>query len=417
MVVCKIVRIRNASTSRFYIEPAGDLFNTPRIGGEPCGGRPFEVPPGAELDAEGLVVPWAAATRAGLVITQEGSSEQVRCVVGPGGADCWDIDWLRLHDSSWEPMLQERWLLLGHRHLLGGVEVLELDLSFHSPGCSSTAGSSCGPSPHIVENLRFTRTIDNAPENTVLLNVYDLASVASVPNAMLCNMFLKGFGAFHAAVEVYGEEWSFFKRANPQSCGVCRSRHARQHPVHVFRQSINMGTTRLSKREVSDLIASDVARRWPGGRYDVIHCNCISFCDELLRLLGARSVPRWVRGLQDAGAAVLRAPQALGSLVQGSFARKHADALLHEREEEEEYFQEVAPEESGQGCGGTEVRSGVAAAEGVGGSTGLWGSVAQGFSGTGLYVCICRAVRRSLGSAAGLPSSLRTRLAALLRPP
>jgi len=430
MVVCKIVRIRNSTAGKFYIEPAGDLFHTPQIGGEPCGDKPFEVPPGADLATEGLVVPWAAVTRSGLAISHEASAERVRCVVGPADSDCWDIDWLRLHDASWEPLLQERWLALGHRHLLGGVEVLELELSLRSPrrsgGVDSRGCASTGPAACVAECVHFDRAIDNAPPNTVLLNVYDLASAATVPNAMLCNMFLKGFGAFHAAVEVYGQEWSFYQRQQPHACGICRSRHVRQHPVHVFRQSINMGATKLSKQEVWDMIVSRLAREWPSFRYDVVRCNCITFCDELLRLLGAEPVPRWVRGLQDAGTAVLSAPQSLSALLRGSvsggFGASVADAggageLEHERRaKEQEYYEEV---KLGAGQGHPEPAPGEGAV--AGSSAGLCGAfakdVAKDVSGSQLYHCLCRAIRRALGSASALPARLRARLAAVLRPP
>uniref|UniRef100_A0A7S1LK02 PPPDE domain-containing protein n=1 Tax=Alexandrium catenella TaxID=2925 RepID=A0A7S1LK02_ALECA len=393
MVVCKVVRIRNATQHKFWIVPAGDLFNSPRIGGEPAGSKPFGVPPGADLEADGLVVPWAAVTRAGLVIRQEGSNEQVRCVVGPAGSDCWDIDWLRLHDNSWEPLVQERWLALGPRHLLGGVEVLELELSLRSEGTSSGL--------HIADRVFFDRAMANAPPNTVLLNVYDLVSATTVANAMLCNVLIKGFGAFHAAVEVYGEEWSFYKRENPSSCGICRSRHARRHPVHVFRQSINMGATKLTQKEVWDLIVAGMARQWPSQRYDLLRSNCISFCDELLGVLGADPVPRWVRGLQDTGAALLRAPQALGSLLQGSLSGSLAgdrstDDILPEQHVKE-YFEEVTVKQ--------------ASAEG---EAGLSKSANEQDGANHLYACVVRAIRRSLGAAVGVPGRLGARFSALL---
>merc|ERR1712232_1537578 len=100
---------------------------------------------------------------------------------------------------------------------------------------------------------------------------------------MLCNTAMKSFGAFHAAVEVYGKELSFYNGKNPSNCGVCSSRYPRWHPVHIYRQSINMGTTALTKPQVRDLIRWQLAPHWSCGRYDIIHCNCIHFCDELLQ--------------------------------------------------------------------------------------------------------------------------------------
>jgi len=128
---------------------------------------------------------------------------------------------------------------------------------------------------------------------------------------------MKSFGAFHATCEVYGEEWGFYRQPNPDDCGVCRSRHPRRHPVHVYKQSINLGETALRDWEVWNLIRWDVIPQWPSRRYDLIHSNCIHFADELSRLLGAKEVPHWVKGLHETGAALLRVPWPL-NMIGGS---------------------------------------------------------------------------------------------------
>merc|ERR1712232_598631 len=117
----------------------------------------------------------------------------------------------------------------------------------------------------IAEVLHFDRAALCAPKNTVFLNVFDLAPAVSVPNAVLCNSNYSTVGAFHAAVEVYGEEWSFYRTPNPTSCGVCKSLRPRNHPVHVYRQSVNLGLTALKDWEVRYLIRAKLALAWPGG--------------------------------------------------------------------------------------------------------------------------------------------------------
>lgn len=331
MVVCKVVHIRNESSRTFHVVPAwgaAGLFNTTRIGGEPCGGgAPFQVPPGFDARAEALMVPWAAVSHRGLEIGQEGVSERVRCVVGPADGltgSVQDIDWLRIHDSSWEPLVQERWLALGHRHLLGAVAAVELRMTFTNWKAEDRPGG--GPDDGVPDARRLAECIHveldiaNNPANTVMLNVFDLVPEASVPNALLCNWFVQGFGAFHAAVEVYGEEWSFYQREEPDSCGICRSKRPRHHPVHVYRQSVNLGTTALSVDSVRRLISCEVAPEWPSSRYDLVRCNCITFCDELLKLLGVGPVPPWVRSLHETGAALLRVPQFLALQAPNSVA-------------------------------------------------------------------------------------------------
>merc|ERR1712032_1579601 len=119
---------------------------------------------------------------------------------------------------------------------------------------------------------------------------------------------IQSVGAFHAAVEVYGEEWSFYRTPNPTSCGVCKSLRPRNHPVHVYRQSVNLGQTKLKEWEVRYLIRARLAHKWLGGTYDLLHRNCIHFCDELLLSLGVKPSPSWVSGLHETGATVLRIP-------------------------------------------------------------------------------------------------------------
>eukprot|EP00927_Polykrikos_kofoidii_P050584 TRINITY_DN44479_c0_g1_i1.p1 TRINITY_DN44479_c0_g1~~TRINITY_DN44479_c0_g1_i1.p1 ORF type:complete len:460 (-),score=57.64 TRINITY_DN44479_c0_g1_i1:164-1543(-) len=322
MVVCMIVRIRNATASRtFTLAHANDPFYTPCIGGTPCGSELVELPPGFDEATDGLVVPWLATSRQGLVFGEVDSLELVRCSVGPREEGPSDIDWLQFHDTRWEPIVQPRWLALGHRHVLGMMgEAVELQLTFHdtsSLGEVDTArriivdGHSGYAGLSFAEHMHFDQEITCAAPNTVFLNVFDLAAVASLPNAMLCNTLVKTIGAFHAAVEVYGDEWSFYKQASPSACGVGKSLLPRHHSVHVYRQSVNLGPTRLKDWEVMRIIESDVIPNWPSGRYDLIHCNCIHFCDSLLALLGAKPVPPWVRGLHETGAAILRFPSSL----------------------------------------------------------------------------------------------------------
>jgi len=167
----------------------------------------------------------------------------------------------------------------------------------------------------------------------VFLNVFDLASAMSIPNAILCNTVFNTFGAFHAAVEVYGEEYSFYRTPNEKSCGVCKSLRPRQHPVHVYRQSIPLGATSLKDWEVRFLIRAKLSSAWRGGGYDLLHRNCIHFCDELLLCLGVNGVPSWVRGLHETGASVLGMPWPF-SIIRGGVGDK--PRAMEDDEEDEE---------------------------------------------------------------------------------
>lgn len=348
MVVGMIVRVRNRSSRSFYLVRAGDPFYSPKIGGMPCDDEPFEVPPGFDESAEGLVVPWAATSRSGLLIGEEASPNVIRCVVGPSAADNYGKDWLRTHDDAWKPVAEKCWLPLGQRHLLGAVGgIVDIQLTFRDQrpadcdhdGIMYPPGSSEGDSASELDKLAecavFEFESSAAPPSTVFLNVFDLASMASIPNQLLNNTIFNSLGAFHAALEVYGDEWGFYKQPNPDDCGICRSRQPRRHPVHVFRQSINLGMTKLKDHEVWNLIRREVLPRWPSDRYDLIHCNCIHFCDELSLLLGTQPLPSWVKGLHETGAALLRPITYLNSLTAPSTARSSERNLAEEAADSE----------------------------------------------------------------------------------
>jgi len=158
----------------------------------------------------------------------------------------------------------------------------------------------------IGASLHFEHHSVCAPQGTVFLNVFDLASSASFANQFLNNSYVKIFGVFHATIEVYGEEWGFYKQAFDDICGVCRSVRPRHHSVHVYRQSVDLGITEWTRKEVRRLLVRDVLPMWPSSRYDLIHCNCIHFCAEFAKLLKVKPVPDWVTGLHETGASLYR---------------------------------------------------------------------------------------------------------------
>mmetsp|Transcript_8840 Transcript_8840/g.19708 ORF Transcript_8840/g.19708 Transcript_8840/m.19708 type:complete len:487 (-) Transcript_8840:73-1533(-) len=351
MVVCMVVRVRNLTERTFYIIQGGDPFyGDPRIGDEPAGGNGrFKIAPGFDAPAEGLVVPWTTTSRSGLIIGEvlpNDSSDPeavIRVVIGPNHRDreVNGIDWLRMHIANWEPVSEDKWLALGKRHLLGAIGTsVDVELSFEDGACASRPYTGTFADP-LADAIHFERESFCASRNTIFLNVYDLAAATSTLNQLLCNTLVKTLGAFHAAVEVYGEEWSFYRQADPSISGVLRSRIPRNHSVHVYRQSINCGETDLTDEEVWNLIVKDLSSEWLGGRYDLIHCNCIHFCEELLVRLGGKPVPSWVKGLHETGAAIFKVPWPLSGMWGAGSAE---DTSGTQRSDSHEYIEELHPE-------------------------------------------------------------------------
>lgn len=306
------MRIRNLSSRGFQITHAGHPLYAPKIGGRLCDDNTFDVPPGFDEAAEGLIVPWAMTAHRGLVVAEVGTDDYVRCVVGPNDNEGGGLCWVRTHTAGWFIVSPDRWLALGRSTVFGAMgEAPELRLTLRDPPKNPVGalwGRSTDGEFRIAESIQFEHEISCVPPNTILLNVYDLSSVASIPNALFCNTLMKTVGAFHATVEVHGEEWGFYRQQRPDQCGICKSRQTRHHPVHIYRQSMDLGSTTLNVTEVRGLLVSEMQQQWPSKRYDIVFCNCIHFCDAFLGILGAKPVPAWVKGLHETGAAILTFP-------------------------------------------------------------------------------------------------------------
>ena len=182
-----------------------------------------------------------------------------------------------------------------------------------------------------------------APEGSgVLLHVYELGSAQSADSRsrMLANA-IKGVnsvtqsiagvgGVFHAAVEVCGigggVEWSYGASASGSGVFCCP---VRQNPDHQFRETIDLGTTRLSEHELGELVRT-LRAEWSGEDYHLMRFNCIDvrrvaatrrrparptpppplprgpppcqFCHAFCAALGADEVPHWVGRFAKIGA-------------------------------------------------------------------------------------------------------------------
>lgn len=313
MVVAQIVRVRNSTLRTFRIHVDDWFASTPVVDFQPCHGSVIEVPPGFDQVTSNLALPWLTTTSGGFKVSEvheeDGKERQeaVRCTVGPLESDPYgrDLDWLQFHDANWEPLMKEKWMPIGPRHTFGVIGTAEnMELTFRD-----------SPDTDLVDLLRFEREVVCAAPCTVFLNIFDLMAGLTMANDVLCNSSFNLMGAFHAAVEVYGEEWSFYRTPRADACGVCRSVRPRQHPVHVYRQSLNLGVTTLEEWEVRYLIRKTLAPEWTGGKYDLLRRNCIHFCDELAIQLGVQSVPDWVKALHETGAGLSSAVSPLSALV------------------------------------------------------------------------------------------------------
>lgn len=154
---------------------------------------------------------------------------------------------------------------------------------------------------------------------TVFINIYDLNRdwlTANKVGKKLLNM-----GAFHAAVEVYGHEWSY-------GCEGVERAEPRRHEVHIYRQSVNMGPTSMSEIEVNKIIEA-MKPFWLAHEYDLLQHNRCSFADAFSQELTQRPLPPWVN----------RLPRLLSNvdLVSPKFSRSVSRATFRLEDDEGEH--------------------------------------------------------------------------------
>jgi len=156
------------------------------------------------------------------------------------------------------------------------------------------------PSPTSADFLDVDEPLP--PRHLVWLHVYDLGPVTGRLNEFV----LRGanLGAFHCGIEVLENEWSFqgFHDAwdDPTLTGIVRN-EPRQHPMYIYRESVNMGYSPLDEAEIDNII-DIMMDSWPANMYHLVTRNCVTFAEELaaeLRL--PEPFPEWVRGAADAG--------------------------------------------------------------------------------------------------------------------
>lgn len=145
------------------------------------------------------------------------------------------------------------------------------------------------------------------------MHIYDVTGVGVVSGA---NQLLRplGTGAFHAGVEVYGQEYSFGYCEEESGIFCCDPTECEEHK---YRETIQMGETSMSPDEVGYLI-DDLSASWLGNSYDLLRRNCCHFSDGLCVALGVGHLPGWVLNLAGASATVMDGFNLVSSRAQAA---------------------------------------------------------------------------------------------------
>lgn len=157
---------------------------------------------------------------------------------------------------------------------------------------------SSSPTPSAPSTSRqLPETERRVFRERVLVRVYDLGQTFWT---RLHNQITKSYGAFHTGVEVYGREWCFGMTFDDFSTGITSNMPAK-NPDHTFRETLSMGYTSLSPREVAQLL-DEMRLEWKGKKYNVLSKNCHHFSDAFCAELGVAKLPSWINTLANTGA-------------------------------------------------------------------------------------------------------------------
>lgn len=139
--------------------------------------------------------------------------------------------------------------------------------------------------------------LDLLKDADVLVNIYrvgeDEFCKQSVPRrSNSCdeiNDLLMGVSQCHIGVEVYGREWGYSFTDNEDETGVMHCL-PRRHPLHKYRATMEMGQTPFLREEMVKLM-EQMAERWRGAEFNIVHNNSLDFADGLLEALGLKKLP------------------------------------------------------------------------------------------------------------------------------
>lgn len=125
----------------------------------------------------------------------------------------------------------------------------------------------------------------------LFLNVYDLTPANNY-------LYWFGLGFYHSGIEVHGLEYAFGADVEPTS-GVFEV-EPRSCPDYVFRRSILLGSTDMSRSEVCSFMDL-ISDQYRGNSYDLIYKNCNHFTNEICHCLTGKHIPGWVNRLARVG--------------------------------------------------------------------------------------------------------------------
>ena len=151
----------------------------------------------------------------------------------------------------------------------GGNAQIQVRLTPTPEEDASTVGASVE-----TESDAPPKQLPRGKGTPVILNIYDVASPQG------------NNGKHHAAIEIYGKEYSFGGTLNPNYDGTgIFSNPPMKCPLYQFRESKHLGDCELTRTQV-EMLLEQMEPKWQAQHYSLDEKNSYSFAGALARELG-----------------------------------------------------------------------------------------------------------------------------------
>ncbi|KAI9269699.1 PPPDE putative peptidase domain-containing protein [Helicostylum pulchrum] len=120
-----------------------------------------------------------------------------------------------------------------------------------------------------------------------------LASIFNNTNESEDSSKHHGIGVFHSGVEICGKEYCFGGHEVPNLTGVFVVEPKIGIPELTLKQTIDMGTTDLTEKEIEELLLT-LSDEFMGPSYNLLSRNCNHFTEGFVERLNSKTVPFWI---------------------------------------------------------------------------------------------------------------------------
>ncbi|KAG2231560.1 PPPDE putative peptidase domain-containing protein [Thamnidium elegans] len=143
---------------------------------------------------------------------------------------------------------------------------------------------------YISSIFNDTNESEDSSKHHVYVNVYDMIQ----PNYIThFGYYALGVGVFHSGVEICGKEYCFGGHEVPNLTGVFVVEPKIGIPELTLKQTIDMGTTDLTEKEIEELLLT-LSDEFMGPSYNLLSRNCNHFTEEFVERLNNKTVPFWI---------------------------------------------------------------------------------------------------------------------------